>query len=169
MSGGGIIHVCHLYTKNKSENRSKAEIINRIRVMPFILDIVQGEKDYTKLIDVQKKNNEPYYEIIGKGSIGNKEFAISVILTDAKKDDVLYISVFSSEIKNSHKPRWFRPLRKSALLANAVVIPCIEAVELPVIFQPAFGATTCDLSNYSNYRQESEKSQALLKGKTEKK
>lgn len=49
-----------------------------------------------------------------------------------------------------------------------MVIPCIEAVELPVIFQPAFGAATCDLSNYSNYRQESEKSQALLKGKTEK-
>lgn len=55
MSGDGIIHVYHLYTKNKSENRSKAEIINRIRVMPFIPSIIQGEKDYTKLIDVKKK------------------------------------------------------------------------------------------------------------------
>ena len=168
MSGGGIIHVCHLYTKNKSENRSKAEIINRIRVMPFILDIVQGEKDYTKLIDVKKKKNKNYYELLGKGHIGDKEFAISVILTDAKKDDVLYISIFSKEIKENRKPRSSRPLRKSALRAKAVVIPCIEAVELPVIFQPAFGAATCDSSNYSNYRQESEKSQVLLKGKAEK-
>ena len=157
MSGGGIIHVCHLYTKNKSENRSKAEIINRIRVMPFILDIVQGEKDYTKLIDVQKNNKKNYYEILGKGRVGDKEFAISVILTDAKKDDVLYISVFSSEIKNSHKPRWFRPLRKSALLANAVVIPCVEAVELPVLFQPALGTATCDTSNYSHYSCKNQK------------
>ena len=62
--------------------------------MPFILDIVQGEKDYTKLIDVQKKSNEYYYEIIGKGSIGDKEFAISVILTDANKDDVRIFQYF---------------------------------------------------------------------------
>lgn len=119
--------------------------------MPFILDIVQGEKDYTKFIDVQKNNKKNYYEILGKGRIGDKEFAISVILSESKKDDVLYISVFSSEIKNSHKPRWFRPLRKSALLANAVVIPCVEAVELPVLFQPAFGTATCSSSNYSHY------------------
>lgn len=136
--------------------------------MPFIPDIVQGEKDYTNLIDVKKKKNKNYYELLGKGSIGNKEFAISVILTDAKKDDVLYISVFSSEIKNSHKPRWFRPLRKSASRAKAVVIPCIEAVELPVLFQPAFGTATCDSSNYGNYSQESGESQVLLKGKAEK-
>ena len=157
----------HLYYKGKVE-RDIDEIINRIRVMPFIPSIIQGEKDYTKLIDVQKNNKKNYYEILGKGSIGNKEFAISVILTDANKDDVLYISVFSSEIKNSHKPRWFRLLRKSALLTKALVIPCIEAVELPVIFQPAFGTATCNSSNYSNYRQESEKSQVLLRGKTEK-
>ena len=125
--------------------------------MSFIPSIIQGEKDYTKLIDVQKRSDKNYYEILGKGSIGNKEFAISVILTDAKKDDVLYISVFSSEIKNSHKPRWFRPLRKSALLANAVVIPCVEAVELPVLFQPALGTATCDTSNYSHYSCKNQK------------
>lgn len=119
--------------------------------MPFIPSIIQGEKDYTKLIDVQKRSDKNYYEILGKGSIGNKEFAISVILTDTNKDDVLYISIFSNEIKDNRKPRWFRPLRKSALLANAVVIPCVEAVELPVLFQPAFGTATCDSSNYSHY------------------
>ena len=91
-----------------------------------------------------KKSNEYYYEIIGKGSIGDKEFAISVILSESKKDDVLYISIFSKEIKENRKPRSSRPLRKSALLANAVVIPCVEAVELPVLFQPAFGTATCD-------------------------
>lgn len=62
--------------------------------MPFILDIVQGEKDYTKLIDVQKNNKKNYYEILGKGSIGDKEFAISVILTDANKDDVRIFQYF---------------------------------------------------------------------------
>ena len=106
---------------------------------------------------VQKRSDKNYYEILGKGSIGNKEFAISVILTDTNKDDVLYISVFSSEIKNSHKPRWFRPLRKSTLLAKAVVIPCVEAVELPVLFQPAFGTATCDTSNYSHYSCKNQK------------
>ena len=125
--------------------------------MPFILDIVQGEKDYTKFIDVQKNNKKNYYEILGKGSIGNKELAISVILTDANKDDVLYISIFSNEIKDNRKPRWFRPLRKSALLANAVVIPCVEAVELPVLFQPALGTATCDTSNYSHYSCKNQK------------
>ncbi len=85
MSGGGIIHVYHLYTKNKSEKRLDEEIINRIRVMPFILDIVQGEKDYTKLIDVQKNNKKNYYEILGKGRVGDKEFAISVILRCEKR------------------------------------------------------------------------------------
>ena len=73
--------------------------------MPFILDIVQGEKDYTKFIDVQKNNKKNYYEILGKGSIEDKEFAISVILTDTNKDDVLYISIFSNEIKENRKPR----------------------------------------------------------------
>ena len=125
--------------------------------MPFILDIVQGEKDYTKLIDVQKNNKKNYYEILGKGSIGDKEFAISVILTDAKKDDVLYISIFSKEIKENYKPHSSRPLRKSALLANAVVIPCVEAVELPVLFQPALGTATCDTSNYSHYSCKNQK------------
>lgn len=119
--------------------------------MPLIPNIIQGEKDYTKLIDVKKKKNKNYYELLGKGHIGDKEFAISVILTDAKKDDVLYISVFSSEIKENRKPRSPRPLRKSASRAKAVVTPCIEAVELPVLFQPAFGTATCDSSNYSNY------------------
>lgn len=152
----------HLYTKNRSEKRLDEEIINRIRVMPFIPNIIQGEKDSTKLIDVKKKSDKNYYEILSKGSIGDKEFAISVILTDAKKDDVLYISVFSSEIKNSHKPRWFRPLRKSALLAKAVVIPCVEAVELPVLFQPAWPTSTCDSCNYSNYIPESGESQELI-------
>lgn len=80
--------------------------------MPFILDIVQGEKDYTKLIDVQKRSDKNYYEILGKGSIGNKEFAISVILTDAKKDDVLYISVFSKEIKENRKPPFLQTVAK---------------------------------------------------------
>ena len=112
-------------------------IINRIRVMPFIPSIIQGEKDYTKLIDVQKRSDKNYYEILGKGSMGNKELAISVILTDTKKDDVLYISIFSNEIKENRKPRSPRPLRKSASRAKAVVTPCIEAVELPVLFQPA--------------------------------
>ena len=148
----------HLYYKGKAE-RENDEIINRIRVMPFIPSIIQGEKDYTKLIDVQKKRNESYYEIIGKGSIGNKELAISVILSDTKKDDILYISIFSNEIKDNRKPRSSRPLRKSALLTKAVVIPCIEAVELPVLFQPAFGTATCDSSNYGNYSQESGESQ----------
>ena len=125
--------------------------------MPFIPSIIQGEKDYTKLIDVQKKSNEYYYEIIGKGSIGDKEFAISVILTDEKKDDVLYISIFSKEIKENYKPHSSRPLRKSALLAKAVVIPCVEAVELPVLFQPAFGTATCSSSNYSHYSCKNQK------------
>lgn len=67
--------------------------------MPFIPSIIQG--DYTKLIDVQKRSDKNYYEILGKGSIGNKEFAISVILTDAKKDDVRYaaISVYQRFLK----------------------------------------------------------------------
>lgn len=157
----------HLYYKGKAE-RENDEIINRIRVMPFIPSIIQGEKDCTKLIDVQKNDKKNYYEILGKGSIGNKELAISVILTDANKDDVLYISIFSNEIKDNRKPRSSRPLRKSALLTKAVVIPCIEAVELPVMFQPAFGTATCDSSNCSNYSQESGESQVLLKGKSEK-
>ena len=148
----------HLYYKGKVE-RDIEEIINRIRVMPFIPSIIQGEKDYTKLIDVQKRSDKNYYEILGKGSIGNKEFAISVILTDTKKDDILYISIFSNEIKDNRKPRSPRPLRKSASRAKAVVTPCIEAVELPVLFQPAFGTATCDSSNYG---------QVLLKGKAEK-
>ena len=67
--------------------------------MPLIPNIIQGNKDHTRLIDVRKKSDKNYYEILGKGSIGNKEFAISLVLADAKKDDVLYISVFSSEIK----------------------------------------------------------------------
>lgn len=158
----------HLYTKNRSEKRLDEEIINRIRVMPLIPNIIQGNKDHTRLIDVRKKSDKNYYEILGKGSIGNKEFAVSLVLADAKKDDVLYISVFSSEIKDSHKPRWFRPLRKSALLAKAVVIPCIEAVELPALFQPAWPTSTCDSCNYSNYIPESGESQVLLKGKAEK-
>lgn len=157
----------HLYYKGKVE-RDIDEIINRIRVMPFIPSIIQGEKDYTKLIDVQKRSDKNYYEILGKGSIGNKEFAISVILTDTKKDDILYISIFSNEIKDNRKPRSPRPLRKSASRAKAVVTPCIEAVELPVLFQPAFGTATCDSSNYGNYSQESGESQVLLKGKAEK-
>lgn len=148
----------HLYYKGKAE-RDIDEIINRIRVMPFIPSIIQGEKDYTKLIDVQKRSDKNYYEILGKGSIGNKELAISVILTDTNKDDVLYISIFSNEIKENRKPRSPRPLRKSASRAKAVVTPCIEAVELPVLFQPAFGTATCDSSNYGNYSQESGKSQ----------
>ena len=148
----------HLYYKGKVE-RDIEEIINRIRVMPFIPSIIQGEKDYTKLIDVQKRSDKNYYEILGKGSIGNKEFAISVILTDTNKDDVLYISIFSNEIKENRKPRSPRPLRKSASRAKAVVTPCIEAVELPVLFQPAFGTATCDSSNYGNYSQESGESQ----------
>ena len=52
----------HLYYKGKAE-RENDEIINRIRVMPFIPSIIQGEKDCTKLIDVQKndkKNNRQY-------------------------------------------------------------------------------------------------------------
>lgn len=125
--------------------------------MPFILDIVQGEKDYTNLIDVKKKKNKNYYELLGKGRIGDKEFAISVILTDEKKDDVLYISIFSKEIKENYKPHSSRPLRKSALLANAVVIPCVEAVELPVLFQPALGTATCDTNNYSHYSCKNQK------------
>ena len=76
--------------------------------------------------------------------------------------------IFSNEIKDNRKPRSSRPLRKSALLTKAVVIPCIEAVELPVLFQPAFGTATCDSSNYGNYSQESGESQVLLKGKAEK-
>ena len=130
--------------------------------MPFIPSIIQGEKDYTKLIDVQKRSDKNYYEILGKGSIGNKEFAISVILTDTKKDDVLYISIFSNEIKENRKPHSPRPLRKSASRAKAVVTPCIEAVELPVLFQPAFGTATCDSSNYGNYSQESGESQVSI-------
>ena len=125
--------------------------------MPFIPSIIQGEKDYTKLIDVQKRSDKNYYEILGKGSIGNKEFAISVILSESKKDDVLYISIFSKEIKENRKPRSPRPLRKSALLTKAVVIPCIEAVELPVLFQPALGTATCDTSNYSHYSCKNQK------------
>lgn len=62
--------------------------------MPFILDIVQGEKDYTNLIDVKKKKNKNYYELLGSGRIGDKEFAISVILTDANKDDVRIFQYF---------------------------------------------------------------------------
>ena len=136
--------------------------------MPLIPNIIQGNKDHTRLIDVRKKSDKNYYEILGSGRIGDKEFAISVILSESKKDDVLYISIFSKEIKENRKPRSSSPLRKSALLTKALVIPCIEAVELPVIFQPAFGTATCNPSNYSNYRQESEKSQVLLRGKTEK-
>ena len=62
--------------------------------MPFILDIVQGEKDYTNLIDVKKKKNKNYYELLWSGRIGDKEFAISVILTDANKDDVRIFQYF---------------------------------------------------------------------------
>lgn len=125
--------------------------------MSFIPSIIQGEKDYTKFIDVQKNNKKNYYEILGSGRIGDKEFAISVILSESKKDDVLYISIFSNEIKENRKPRSSRLLRKSALLANAVVIPCVEAVELPVLFQPALGTATCDTSNYSHYSCKNQK------------
>lgn len=77
-------------------------------------------------------------------------------------------SSFSNEIKDNRKPHSPRPLRKSASRAKAEVTPCIEAVELPVLFQPAFGTATCDSNNYGNYSQESGESQVLLKGKAEK-
>ena len=125
--------------------------------MPLIPNIIQGNKDHTRLIDVRKKSDKNYYEILGSGRIGDKEFAISVILSESKKDDVLYISIFSKEIKENRKPRSSSPLRKSALRAKAVVTPCVEAVELPVLFQPALGTATCDTSNYSHYSCKNQK------------
>ena len=71
--------------------------------MPLIPNIIQGNKDHTRLIAVRKKSDKNYYEILGDGCIGNKELAVSLVLADANEYDVLYISVFSSELKYSNQ------------------------------------------------------------------
>lgn len=89
MSGGGIIHVYHLYTKNKSEKRLDEEIINRIRVMPFIPAIIENrDKEKTAVVSIRENKFNPQnkdYELISKVNVHGEERFVSVILTDSDR------------------------------------------------------------------------------------
>lgn len=141
MSGGGIIHVYHLYTKNKSEKRLDEEIINRIRVMPFISAIIENrDKEKTAVVSIRENKFNPQnkdYELISKVNVHGEERFVSVILTDSDryfrdKQKMLYLSVFTESLNKSAEPFVDRRLSKSAIMPlRRISLPVIETEKIP--------------------------------------
>ena len=189
MSGGGIIHVYHLYTKNKSEKRLDEEIINRIRVMPFISAIIENrDKEKTAVVSIRENKFNPQnkdYELISKVNVHGEERFVSVILTDSDryfrdKQKMLYLSVFTESLNKSAEPFVDRRLSKSAIMPLwRISLPVIETDKIPRASaslinierpepKPFQTYSALQENNHKYHIPESGESQALLKGKTEK-
>ncbi|QEJ99923.1 hypothetical protein FUT84_01175 [Treponema phagedenis] len=95
--GFGNISSVHLYKKGGGDYRTKKDLAERVMLLPFAKEILEGEnKGVCHSVRVEK--DLVYYEIIGRANINGKEETISVIVSKIKPDTKKYISVIKKAI-----------------------------------------------------------------------
>ena len=77
----------HLNHTGKGK-RDINEIVKRVKLLPYIEDIIKGGKYY---------NKKQGYSLIGRSMINNKETGLKVILVE-KGNKLLYLSIFDFDI-----------------------------------------------------------------------
>ena len=83
----------HIAKKHK-QKRPATDIIERVRLLPFVLPIIQK---YGHVSHMEKNAYGGYdYELVGKAEINGKKHAITVIMSDSRKTPKNLVCVYHS-------------------------------------------------------------------------
>lgn len=100
--GFDSISLNHLGIKGGGIVRTIKELMERVRILPFAKEILEGKnKGIGTMVRVDENKQLIYYEVVGRAMIDGKERTISVIVSKYKPDAKKYISVIKKALKKS--------------------------------------------------------------------
>ncbi|WP_255822511.1 hypothetical protein [Treponema putidum] len=103
--GFDSISLNHLGIKGGGIVRTIKELMERVRILPFAKEILEGKnKGIGTMVRVDENKQLIYYEVVGRAMIDGKERTISVIVSKYKPDAKKYISVIKKALKKSGLP-----------------------------------------------------------------
>lgn len=103
--GFNSISLNHLGIKGGGIVRTIKELMERVRILPFAKEILEGKnKGIETMVRVDENKQLIYYEVVGRAMIDGKERTISVIVSKYKPDAKKYISVIKKALKKSGLP-----------------------------------------------------------------
>ena len=103
--GFDSISLNHLGIKGGGIVRTIKELMERVRILPFAKEILEGKnKGIGTMVRVDENKQLVYYEVVGRAVIDGKERTISVIVSKYKPDAKKYISVIKKALKKSGLP-----------------------------------------------------------------
>jgi len=103
--GFNSISLNHLGIKGGGIVRTIKELMERVRILPFAKEILEGKnKGIGTMVRVDENKQLIYYEVVGRAMIDGKERTISVIVSKYKPDAKKYISVIKKALKKSGLP-----------------------------------------------------------------